>query len=152
GTVTNKQARVAGTNLGGGHASFAGVLGTAITKVCDLEVARSGLNEAEAAAAGFSAVAATIESTTTAGYLEALAGPMRVKVVAERGSGLLLGAQIVGRGPGAAKRIDVVATALTARMDCDEVAELDLAYAPPFSPLWDPVAIAARKAAALAAG
>jgi NADPH-dependent 2,4-dienoyl-CoA reductase/sulfur reductase-like enzyme len=152
GTVTNKQARVAGTNLGGGHASFAGVLGTAITKVCDLEVARTGLTEAEAAAAGFSAAAATIESTTTAGYLEAVAGPMRVKVVAERGSGLLLGAQIVGRGPGAAKRIDVVATALTARMDCDEVAELDLAYAPPFSPLWDPVAIAARKAAALAAG
>ncbi len=56
----------------------------------------------------------------------------------------------MGRGPGAGKRIDVVATALTARMACDEVAELDLAYAPPFSPLWDPVAIAARKAFAAA--
>ncbi len=152
GTVTNKQARVAGTNLGGGYATFAGVLGTAVTKVCDLEVGRSGLNETEAAEAGFSAVAATIESTTTAGYLPEAAGKIRVKVVAERGSGRLLGAQIVGRGPGAAKRIDVVATALTAGMTCDEVAELDLGYAPPFSPLWDPVAIAARKAAALAAG
>jgi len=150
GTVTNKQARVAGANIGGGHATFAGVLGTAITKVCDLEVGRTGLNEAEAAEAGFPAVAATIESTTVAGYLGDQAGPIRVKVVAESGSGRLLGAQIVGRGPGAGKRIDVVATALTARMTCSEVAELDLAYAPPFSPLWDPVAIAARKAAAAA--
>jgi len=152
GTVANKQARVAGANLGGGYATFAGVLGTAVTKVCDLEVGRTGLSEAEAAAAGFSSVAATIESTTTAGYLHESAGKIHVKVVAERGSGRLLGAQIVGRGPGAAKRIDVVATALTAGMDCAEVAELDLGYAPPFSPLWDPVAIAARKAASLATG
>jgi NADPH-dependent 2,4-dienoyl-CoA reductase/sulfur reductase-like enzyme len=149
GTVANKQARVAGTNIGGGYATFAGVLGTAVTKVCDLEVARTGLTESEAAASGFSAVAATIESTTTAGYLEG-AGKVRVKAVAERGTGRLLGAQIVGQGPGAAKRIDVVATALTAAMTCAEVAELDLAYAPPFSPVWDPVAIAARKAAAAA--
>lgn len=149
GTVTNKQARVAGTNLGGGYASFAGVLGTAVTKVCDMEVGRTGLNRAEATDAGFAAVSATIDSTTTAGYLPD-AGPVQVKVVAERGSGRLLGAQIVGQGPGAAKRIDVVATALTARMTCEEVAELDLGYAPPFSPLWDPVAIAARKAAAAA--
>jgi len=149
GTVANKQARVAGTNLGGGYATFAGVLGTAVTKVCEVEVGRSGLGELEAAEAGFSAVTATIESTTTAGYLDA-AGAVSVKVVAERGRGRLLGAQIVGHGPGAAKRIDVVATALTARMSCDEVAELDLGYAPPFSPLWDPVAVAARKGAAAA--
>jgi len=149
GTVTNKQARVAGTNLGGGYATFAGVLGTAVTKVCALEVGRTGLTDAEAAAAGFSAVSATIESTTAAGYLDA-AAPVRVKVVAEQGSGRLLGAQIVGTGPGAAKRIDVAATALTAGMSCDEVAELDLGYAPPFSPVWDPVAIAARKGAARA--
>ena len=152
GTVTNKQARVAGANLGGGYATFAGVLGTAVTKVCDLEVGRTGLSEAEAAEAGFGSVAATIESTTTAGYLPASAGTIHVKAVAERGTGRLLGAQIVGRGPGAAKRIDVVATALTAGMSCSEVAELDLGYAPPFSPVWDPVAIAARKAASLATG
>jgi len=151
GTVTNKQARVAGTNLGGGYATFSGVLGTAVTKVCALEVGRSGLSESEAAGAGFSAVTATIESTTTAGYLQA-AGRLRVKVVAERGTGRLLGAQIVGQGPGAAKRIDVVATALTAGMSCSDVAELDLGYAPPFSPLWDPVAIAARKGARAALG
>jgi len=146
GTVANKQARVAGANLGGGYATFAGVLGTAVTKVCTLEIGRTGLDEVEAAASGFSAVAATIESTTAAGYLQA-AGPVRVKVVAERGTGRLLGAQIVGRAPGAAKRVDVAATALTAGMSCSDVAELDLGYAPPFSPLWDPLAIAARKAA-----
>ena len=144
GTVANKQARVAGTNLGGGYATFAGVLGTAVTKVCQLEVGRTGLNEREAAAAGFEHVAVTIDSTTIAGYLPG-ASRLRVKVVAERRSGRLLGAQIVGHGAGSAKRIDVVATALTAGMTCEQVAELDLAYAPPFSPLWDPVAIAARK-------
>jgi NADPH-dependent 2,4-dienoyl-CoA reductase/sulfur reductase-like enzyme len=149
GTIANKQGRVAGTNLGGGYATFAGVLGTAVTKVCELEVARTGLTEAEASAAGFVAVAATVDSTTIAGYLPD-AAPMRVKVVAERGTGRMLGAQIVGSGPGSAKRIDVVATALTARMTAADVAELDLAYAPPFGPVWDPVAIAARRAAVVA--
>jgi NADPH-dependent 2,4-dienoyl-CoA reductase/sulfur reductase-like enzyme len=146
GTVANKQGRVAGTNLGGGYATFAGVLGTAVTKVCDLEVARTGLTEGEAEAAGFSAVAATVDSTTVAVYLPD-AAPIKVKVVAERSTGRLLGAQIVGGGPGSAKRIDVVATALTAGMSVGDVADLDLAYAPPFGPLWDPVAIASRKAA-----
>ena len=67
-------------------------------------------------------------------------------MVAERRTGRLLGAQIVG-GDGAAKRIDVVATALTAGMTVHQLIDLDLAYAPPFSPVWDPVVIAARVAA-----
>ena len=70
---------------------------------------------------------------------------MRVKLVVERGTGRLLGAQIVG-GPGAGKRIDVFATAITAGLTVDEIAALDLSYAPPFSPLWDPVLVAARRA------
>lgn len=151
GTVTNRQARVAGTNLGGGYATFAGVLGTEVAKIGDLEVGRTGLSEVEAAQAGFSAVAVTVESTTSARYLNT-DGNIRVKVVAERGGGRLLGAQIVGRGPGVAKRIDVVATALTAGLTCDQVAELDLGYAPTLGPLWDPIALAARHAAALADG
>ena len=69
GTVANKQGRVAGINLGGGYATFPGVVGTAITKVCALEVGRTGLTEREAAADGFEAAAATIEPTTIAGYL-----------------------------------------------------------------------------------
>jgi NADPH-dependent 2,4-dienoyl-CoA reductase/sulfur reductase-like enzyme len=142
GTVANKQGRVAGINLGGGYATFPGVVGTAITKVCTLEVARTGLTEREAAADGYDAVAATVDTTTRAGYLPD-AEPMTVKMVAERGTGRLLGAQIIG-GAGAAKRIDTVATALHARMRVEEVVDLDLAYAPPFSSVWDPVAVAAR--------
>jgi len=146
GTVANKQGRVAGINLGGGHATFNGVVGTAITKVCALEVARTGLTEQEAARDGFAPVAATVDATTRAGYLPD-AEPMTVKLVAEQGSGRLLGAQIVG-GTGAAKRIDTVATALHGRLRIDEVIDLDLAYAPPFSSVWDPIASAARVLAA----
>ncbi len=145
GTVANKQSRVAGTNIGGGYATFPGVVGTAITKVCATEASRTGLSEAEAVRDGFGVHAVTIESTTTAGYL-AEAQAMTVKVVAEQRSGRLLGAQIVG-GPGSAKRIDVFATALHAGMTVEQMTHLDLAYAPPFSPLWDPVLIGARKAA-----
>src|SRR5215510_6222111 len=144
GTIANKQGRVAGINIGGEYATFPGVLGTAITKVCDLEIACTGLTEAEATKAGFAYHTATVDSTTTASYWPD-AENMRLKVVAERGSGRLLGAQIVG-GQGAGKRIDVLATALWNNMRVDELMQLDLAYAPPFAPVWDPVLIAARKA------
>ena len=145
GTVANKQSRVAGVNIGGGYATFPGVVGTAITKICTTEVSRTGLTEKEATRDGFAHHAVTIESTTTAGYLPE-AEELRIKVVAERTSGRLLGAQIVG-GAGSAKRIDVFATALHAEMTVEEMTHLDLAYAPPFSSVWDPILIAARKAA-----
>jgi NADPH-dependent 2,4-dienoyl-CoA reductase/sulfur reductase-like enzyme len=144
GTHANKQGRVAGINLGGGYATFPGVIGTAITKVCDLEVARTGLSEAEAEAAGYCFVSAVVDSTTKAGYFPG-AAPIRLKLVAEKGTGRLLGAQIVGHED-AAKRIDVLATAIWNEMDVDEILSLDLSYAPPFAPVWDPVLIAARKA------
>jgi pyruvate/2-oxoglutarate dehydrogenase complex dihydrolipoamide dehydrogenase (E3) component len=89
-------------------------------------------------------VVATLDSTTTAGYWPD-AATMRIKLLAEQGTGRLLGAQIVG-GPGAGKRIDVLATALWNHMRVDEMLNLDLAYAPPFASVWDPVLIAARKA------
>jgi NADPH-dependent 2,4-dienoyl-CoA reductase/sulfur reductase-like enzyme len=147
GTHANKQGRIAGINATGGDARFAGVVGTAVTRICAYEIGRTGLTEREATAAGIDHVAATIESTTRAHYFPG-AHKITVKVVAERGSGRLLGTQIVGR-EGAAKRIDVMATALWAGMTCDEVGQLDLGYAPPFSPIWDPVLIAARRVAAL---
>jgi NADPH-dependent 2,4-dienoyl-CoA reductase/sulfur reductase-like enzyme len=143
GTIANKQGRVAGINLGGGYATFPGVVGTAITKVCSLEVARTGLTEREAAEAGFEAVAATIEATTIAGYLPD-AKPMAVKLVGERGTGRLLGGQIVGEER-SAKRIDTLAVALHARLRVEELIDLDLAYAPPFSSTWDPIHVAARR-------
>jgi NADPH-dependent 2,4-dienoyl-CoA reductase/sulfur reductase-like enzyme len=144
GPVATKQARVAGINIGGGYATFPGVLGTAITKVCATEIGRTGLNEKEAAEAGFAYVAATIEGTTIADYLPEPPF-IRVKLLAEKNTGRVLGAQIVG-GQGAAKRIDVVATAITAGFDVQQVVDLDLGYAPPMSPLWDPVTVAARRA------
>jgi NADPH-dependent 2,4-dienoyl-CoA reductase/sulfur reductase-like enzyme len=144
GTIANKQGRVAGINIGGAYATFPGVLGTAITRVCDLEIACTGLTEADATAAGFAYHTSTLESTTTAGYWPA-AESMCIKILTERLSGRLLGAQIVG-GPGAGKRIDVFAAALWNNMRADEIMQLDLAYAPPFAPVWDPVLIAARKA------
>jgi NADPH-dependent 2,4-dienoyl-CoA reductase/sulfur reductase-like enzyme len=150
GTVTNKQARVAGTNIGGGYATFPGVVGTAVSKICDTEVARTGLTEREATRAGFQFHVARIEAKTRAGYFPG-AGQITVKMLAERRSGRLLGAQLVGP-EGAAKRIDVVATALHAGMNVEQMTSLDLSYAPPFSPVWDPILVAARQAAGLVAG
>ena len=144
GTHANKQGRVAGINIGGGYATFPGVIGTAITRVCDLEAARTGLSSAEAEAAGYSFVRAAVDSTTKAGYFPG-AAPIRVTMIAERRSGRLLGAQIVGR-KAAAKRIDALAICIWNQMTVDEILSLDLSYAPPFAPVWDPVLIAARKA------
>jgi NADPH-dependent 2,4-dienoyl-CoA reductase/sulfur reductase-like enzyme len=145
GTHANKQGRVAGINIGGGYAWFPGVLGTAVSKICSVEVARTGLNEREATDAGFDHESVVVESTTRAGYYPG-ATLMKTKLVAERHTGRLLGAQIVGR-ENAGKRIDALAIAIWNRMTVDEMTGLDLAYAPPFAPVWDPVLIAARKAA-----
>ncbi|MGC9667076.1 FAD-dependent oxidoreductase [Planosporangium sp. 12N6] len=145
GTHANKQGRVAGINIGGGYATFPGVVGTAVTKVCDLEVGRAGLRERDATAAGYEYVTAVVTSTNRAGYFPG-AEQMTVKLLAERRTGLLLGAQIVGRSE-AAKRIDVLATALWHRTTVEEMTALDLGYAPPYAPVWDPVLVAARKAA-----
>lgn len=143
GTIANKTGRVAGINLGGGYATFPGVLGTAVTKVCGVEIGRTGLGQAEAEAAGYHPVCTTVSSTTKAGYWPTTS-PIEVKVIAERRSGRLLGAQVVGED-GAAKRIDVFATALWNEMTVEQLLNVDLSYAPPFSPVWDPVLIAARK-------
>ena len=131
GTHANKHGRVIGTNLGGGYATFPGVVGTAISKVCDLEVGRTGLGEAEARAAGLEPVAVTVQATTRAGYFPG-AVPITVKMIAERGAGRLLGAQLVGR-EGSGKRVDVCAVALWNGMTVEEMISLDLGYAPPFA-------------------
>ncbi len=144
GTHANKEGRVAGINIGGGYATFPGVIGTAVTKVCELEVARTGLRESEAPGAGFEPLSVVVGSTTRAGYYPG-AQPITTKMVVEKRSGRLLGAQIVGC-EGAAKRIDVLAAVLWSGLGVDEILNLDLSYAPPYSPLWDPVLIAARKA------
>ena len=144
GTVANKAGRVAGINLGGGYATFPGVLGTAITRVCEVEVARTGLNEREAKAAGIEYVVGVAQATTRAAYYPG-SERLDLKVLAERGTGKLLGGQVVGADR-AGKRIDVVATAITAGMTAAQFGELDLAYAPAVSPIWEPFQLATRDA------
>ncbi|MDT0438402.1 MULTISPECIES: FAD-dependent oxidoreductase [Streptomyces] len=150
GTHANKHGQVIGSNVGGDYATFPGVVGTAVSKVCDLEIARTGLREKDARRVGLRYETVTVESTNSAGYYPD-AALMTVKMIAERRTGRLLGVQIVGR-EGAAKRVDVAAVALTARMTVEQMTALDLGYAPPFSPVWDPVLVAARKAAAKVRG
>ena len=145
GTHANKQGRVIGHNLAGSYATFPGVVGTAVSKVCHLEIARTGLRERDATRAGFKYVTVTVQSGTKAGYFPGTQ-QMTVKMTAELGTGRLLGVQIVGY-EGSAKRIDTAATALWNRMTVEEMTALDLAYAPPFAPVWDPILVAARQAA-----
>ncbi|MFE0879615.1 FAD-dependent oxidoreductase [Streptomyces smyrnaeus] len=146
GTHANKHGQIIGANIGGGYATFPGVVGTAVSKVCDLEIARTGLLEAQATAVGLRFASVVIESTTRAGYYPGTR-PIHVKMLAEHRSGRLLGVQIVGR-ENAGKRVDIAAVALHAGMTVEQMTALDLGYAPPFSPVWDPVLVAARKAAA----
>jgi NADPH-dependent 2,4-dienoyl-CoA reductase/sulfur reductase-like enzyme len=150
GTHANKQGRVAGSVIGGRMARFAGVLGTAATKVGDLEISRTGLCTTQAERAGYDHRCETIEGTTRAGYYPGAAS-IAVKLIVENGSGLLLGAQIVG-GPGAGKRVDVMATAIWAGVTAEDLAGADLSYAPPFSPTYDPLVVAARVASRVEQG
>ncbi|MDP2328072.1 MAG: FAD-dependent oxidoreductase [Dehalococcoidia bacterium] len=142
GTIANKQGRIVGLNVGGADEVFPGVLGTAITKCMDLEMARTGLTEAEARDAGFDAIAVTFEATTAAGYWPA-ARPMWVKAVADRSTRRILGAQILG-GATAGKRIDALAMAIWNEMTVDALLNVDLSYTPTLSGVWDPVLTAGR--------
>jgi len=126
---------------------FPGIVQTAITKFCNLEVSRTGLGEQQARDAGFDPVIASIDTTTIAGYFPQ-AGDMTVLMVADRASRRLLGVQIVGER-NAGLRIDAAATAITAEMTVDDVVMLDLAYAPPFASVWSPLLVAARSAVRL---
>jgi NADPH-dependent 2,4-dienoyl-CoA reductase/sulfur reductase-like enzyme len=147
GTHANKQGRIAGVNATGGDDRFPGVIGTAVSKICRYEVGRTGIGEREGSDAGIEVVSATIKDRTRAGYYPG-AGPIWVKLVAEPGSGRLLGGQIVGV-EGAAKRIDVLAIAVWTGLTVQELALLDLSYAPPFSGVYDPLLVAARATAKL---
>jgi len=149
GTHANKMGRVTGDAIGGGELAFPGVLGTAITRFAAgpayVEVARTGLGLAEARRAGLDVLEVTTEGTTASGY-HPEAQPLALSMVGERGSGRLLGAEVVG-GRGAAKRIDTVAMALWQGARVADLAWADLAYAPPFATAWEFVSLAARRLA-----
>jgi len=133
----NKQGRVAGANAAGGNMLFKGVLGTAIIKVGGLTAARTGLNTREA-----QQLVRDFECLYIPGFSHATyypdATPLIIKLTIEKQTGLLLGAQAIGRN-GVDKRIDVLATAIYAHMTVFDLENLDLAYAPPFSSAKDPV-------------
>jgi NADPH-dependent 2,4-dienoyl-CoA reductase/sulfur reductase-like enzyme len=144
GTTANKQGKVAGANAAGGGERFAGVVGTAAFKVLGLEVGRTGLGTSEIERAGLQAVRA-LSTHKSRGHAYPGAKGITTILFAEKGSGRLLGAQMIG-GEGVAKRIDVLATALSTRMTIEELESLDLAYAPPFAPVYDPILVAASVA------
>ena len=146
GPAANKTGRVAGTVAAGGQARFAGIVGTAVVKVFDLAVARAGLTLTEADAEGLPAVATDAVGRSRAKYYPG-AEPVTVRLVHEQG-GRLLGAQLVGSGDGVAKRIDVIAVALQAGFSVEDLAGLDLSYAPPYAPVYEPVLLAAQAATA----
>ncbi len=140
GTTANKQGRVAGENAAGGNVRFPGIVGTLVTKAFGLEIAKTGLGVDAARAAGFRPETVTIDSYSHARDLSGK--PIRVTLVINNEDGRLLGAQLTGE-EGAARRVDVVATALTHRMLLKDFVHLDLGYAPPFGPVYDPLLIAA---------
>ncbi|EHM10561.1 NAD(FAD)-dependent dehydrogenase [Thermanaerovibrio velox DSM 12556] len=142
GTSANKMGRVAGLNLAGRDYLFQGVMGTAVCKICKYEVARTGLSEREVSEAGIDAVSAVITDETRAGYYPG-SGDITVKLTARKDTGAVIGGQIVGV-EGAAKRIDVIATAIRGGLTAEDLVNMDLSYAPPFSPVWDPVQVATR--------
>lgn len=142
GTYANRHGRVAGLNIGGGDVAFPGVLGTAITKVLDIEIARTGLTEREARDLGRNVAVVEFDAGTAAGYWPE-SRPMRMRAIADRSSRQLIGAQLFG-GRGAGKRVDALALAIWNEMTVDDLVHADLSYAPPFSAVWDPVLHAAR--------
>ena len=130
-------------NVCGGRVELPGVAGTAVFKVFDMQVARTGLSLAEARAAGFDPVEVQIRSRSRAGIYPG-ARPLYVAMVGDRASGRLLGAQMTGVDQ-VAHRINAAAVALLAGMRVDEFSQSDLAYAPPFGPTWDPLLVAANQ-------
>jgi NADPH-dependent 2,4-dienoyl-CoA reductase/sulfur reductase-like enzyme len=142
GTTANKQGRVAGENIAGGDAVFPGIVSTAVVKVFDIDAARSGLTEAQARERGHEVRTTTIKAPSLAHYMPG-GRPLHVKLIYEA-NGRLLGAQMIG--PGAAKRIDVVAAALYDDWTIEDLSRLDLSYAPPYAPVWDALLVAANVA------
>jgi NADPH-dependent 2,4-dienoyl-CoA reductase/sulfur reductase-like enzyme len=149
GTYANKHGRALGDSLAGGTLSFDGMVDTAITRFSvgevHLEMARTGLSRKDAEAAGHDPVALVTEGRTASGYMPE-AEPIALWVMADRTTRRLLGVQVVG-GHGAGKRIDAAAAVLWAGGTVDDLAWMDLAYAPPFATAWEVLQVAARRVA-----
>ena len=139
----NRAGWAAADNIIGKQTSLEGVAGTAVFRVFDYEVARTGLNVAEARQAGFEAVDNLIQSGSRA-HSYGPGHPIWVNLIGDKKTGRLLGAQMVGK-EGVAHRINGPAVALHSRMTVAQYSQADLAYAPPFGPTWDPTLVAANQ-------
>jgi NADPH-dependent 2,4-dienoyl-CoA reductase/sulfur reductase-like enzyme len=142
GDIANKQGRVAGANIGGHAMTFPGIVGSQSFKVFDLEVATTGIDEWEAEQFGFHPVSTIIWGTPSARSLSK-GKKLGLKMVANKSTGKLLGAQAVGEG-GAVTKINTLSACLWSGMNIDEIGYIDLAYSPPFGGAWDPIQIAAQ--------
>jgi NADPH-dependent 2,4-dienoyl-CoA reductase/sulfur reductase-like enzyme/rhodanese-related sulfurtransferase len=144
GSTANKQGRVVALNICGGNEVFPGVLGSSICKVFDYCVARTGLSEHAAISLGYELITAMVPGADKAHYMPK-SRTLLMKIIADKKTERLLGVQVTGPGEGA-KRIDVAATAITAGMTLDQLAQLDLSYAPPYSSAMDNLITAANVA------
>lgn len=144
GSTANKQGRIAGENAAGGRATFGGIVGTTILRCFDLAVASTGLTAAKARAAGFTVEETLIQAKDISHFFPG-AADIHVKLVVDGDRKWLLGGQVAGVR-GVARRVDVLVTALYCRMTIADLRKLDLSYAPPFAPVWDPILVAANVA------
>jgi len=145
GPVANKQGRLVGSNIVNNNSmkKFYGIDQTAVFKFFDLTVATTGLNELQLQEAGTNYIKTYVDAPTRGAFPGG--GTMRVLLLCEKGTGLLLGGQMIGQDV-VAKRLDVLATGIYNHMTVFEIAELDLSYSPLYSPVWDPILVAANKA------
>jgi NADPH-dependent 2,4-dienoyl-CoA reductase/sulfur reductase-like enzyme len=144
GTTANKQGKVAGGNIGGEQGQFPGVLGSMVTKIFDTYIAATGLSLDVALKNGYSAVEKSITKSDRASYYPG-GGVNRINLVVDSNSGRVLGAQAVGTST-VAGRINTLVAVITAKMHVDDLENLDLVYAPPVAPVYDPLLIAASQA------
>ncbi|MBM3291296.1 pyridine nucleotide-disulfide oxidoreductase [Candidatus Bathyarchaeota archaeon] len=142
GSTANKHGRVIGDNITGGSTKFPGILGTTVFKVAEFNAGKTGLSEEEAKKEGFTPVSAIAPRTDISDYYPG-AKMFILKLIADKASKKILGAQVIGAGEGI-KRLDVIATILSCSGTVDDVANLDLGYAPPYSTAIDAVIHAAN--------
>lgn len=140
--AANKMGRVAGENMAGGNSYFPGVVGTSITKAFNLEIGKTGLSLSEAFENGFDAVAVDIVHGVKSHYYPGFS-KMSLRLVADRDTHRVLGGQLIGY-EGVLARVNTLAAVLTAGMTVEDLKMLDLAYAPPFAPVWDIIIVAAN--------
>jgi pyruvate/2-oxoglutarate dehydrogenase complex dihydrolipoamide dehydrogenase (E3) component len=142
-TIASRQGWVAGENAAGGKAAFKGAIRAIAVKVFDLEVAQVGISSEEAERSGFTVVTEHITDHSKIPFYPGSA-ELHIATIADKKSGRLLGANLYGK-QGAVLRANTLGVAIQQKMTVKEVSDLDLLYAPPFSPLWDPILVAANQ-------